>query len=125
MSGLSIDEIERRTSDMAIRPADEMSGFFAYDVLVESQQGIARGLIGLEVSVIESMLRDLLISDPMPPLVLGSVSLARQIGRITYLRFIAVVRGPESAIAVWSWSEAGPEGGNRSELIFRTRRQYP
>ena len=68
MSSLSIDEIERRTSDMAVGPADEMSGFFAYDVLVESQQGTARGLMGLAVSVIESMLRDLLISDPMSPL---------------------------------------------------------
>jgi hypothetical protein len=68
MSSLSIDDIKRRTSEMTLGPADEFAGFFAYDILVESQQGTARGLMGLTVAVIESMLRDLLISDPLPPL---------------------------------------------------------
>ena len=67
MTGLTIDEIKLRTSAVTANPGDDMAGFFAYDVLIESQQGTARGLMGLATSVIESMLRDLLVSDPMPP----------------------------------------------------------
>jgi len=67
MTGLSIAQIKAQAAAVASGEADEMDGFFAYDIVMESQNGTVRGMIGLALGVIEDLLRDLVVSDPLPP----------------------------------------------------------